>query len=112
MLSALPGALPAVPSAPEASSRFSSTALSFPCGVVFLQCGFHVFDHFVGGIERAIGAPLPEILFGLSQPGINHAALFWGVFVIGVRKLRPVNNNLRGDDDLSPLIRKFDDIAL
>jgi hypothetical protein len=54
---------------------------------MFLQRGFHVRDHFVGGIERTISASSLEILFGLSQTRIDHATLRRSVFVIGGRKL-------------------------
>src|SRR5216684_9193067 len=92
-------------------SRSSSRALGFLSGGSLLQLVLHRSNHLLGRVERAEGATFLEIFVGLGEAGVDDTALLRGVLVIGSRKFRTVNHELRREHNFATLKAGLDEIA-
>jgi len=51
-----------------------------------LRLRFHVRNHLIGGIERAVGAASFYVSQAFGEPGVDGAALLRGVLIAGTRR--------------------------
>jgi hypothetical protein len=77
-----------------------------------LKLRFHVNDHFVRSVEGAVGAPVLNVFVGFGESGIDDTALRWGVFIIGIREQRAVDNELGCNYDLLAHSLNFHQVAV